>query len=146
MHLVLSLAALAGGVGLASYGVWVGWAGWRTARWPRVQGEIIQAFVLNRPVRGEEGGPPPELALSYRYEIDGKTYFGERLRIGGNVIGDGPEGGWYRKGGPAWVAYDPRDPRRCVLDPGMDEMAVARRLVPGAALVAIGALGLLGII
>lgn len=142
MSLAVAIGLLLAGTGLAGYGVWLGLAGARTARWPRVQGMIVRSTLLNPPTGTDADAPPPELAVLYRYEVGGKTYFGQRLRIGGNVALHG-EGAWYRKGGPASIAYHPRNPARSVLDPGLDETMVARWVLPGLFLLAFGVLGLL---
>lgn len=83
--------------------------------WPRTVGQIMGAEVIG----GGDGGTAH---VSYRYEVKGRGYQGSRVRFGGMRQG-WTAATWdvadYRVGRTVNVAYDPSDPERSVLEPGV---------------------------
>lgn len=145
MHLALSTALTLAGLGLLAFAGWVAWAGARTGSWPRAKGKVVSATIAHAGADDEES---PRLDVSYIFQVGGKTYSGDRLRIGGNTVGADQisETAWYHAGREVWVAYDPADPRVNVLDPGLDESTVLRWAAPGVVCLIIGLLSLYGLI
>ncbi len=143
MHPIISALLTLAGLGLLGYSVRVAYVGARTGGWPRAKGKVVSATIAHADPNDEE---TPRLDVSYSFKVKGKSYFGERLRIGGNAVGRDrlAETAWYRAGRKVWVAYDPADPRINVLDPGLDESTVLRWAVPGVLCLIGGLLGLYG--
>ena len=129
------------------------WRGWRDVRralasttWPHAEGEIVGSHVH---VDGhhEDGEPQLRTVIRYRYEVGGQTYHGERVFFGDALAlrfsGPGKRRlAAYPVGARVSIAYDPRDPRTAVLEPGGN---VAAYLVCAVA-AAVGLLGVIGVL
>lgn len=144
MHPIISALLTLAGLGLLGYALWVAYAGARTGAWPLAKGKIASAVIEPEKPNDDE---QQRLNVSYSFKVSGKSYFGDRLRIGGNAVGRDQAGmDRYRTGREVWVAYDPADPRVNVLDPGLDEWTVLRWAAPGVVCLIVGLLGLYGFI
>lgn len=114
-----------------------GYLGWRTTRWPRVSGELLDA----RRVAGARG---TTLRVRYRYVVGGREYVGERQAIGGAAPFATPEEAGeevrrrHRPGSAVSVFYDPADPSSAVLEPGVGFLSYVGAIL-GLSLLALGA-------
>ncbi len=118
------------------------WRGHQSLRWPTTQGRIVVSKVATLPRASDPRfGTAPR--VRYEYEVDGRTYFSHRIDFGGwwsawNVVEEHPVG-------TTWtVSYDPEDPGRAVLEPGVRGVSVLE-LYLGLAVVVGGVLLALGI-
>ena len=116
--------------------LWRGWRDLRRARasraWPRAEGEIMSTELR---VEGyhDDGEPMRRTVIRYRYDVGGESYRAERAFFGDDLAlrftGPGQRRlHAYPVGRRVQVAYDPTDPRRAVLEPGVHvaaELAVA---------------------
>ncbi|RMD80058.1 MAG: DUF3592 domain-containing protein [Gammaproteobacteria bacterium] len=113
-QVILSVAA-AGGLGVAFWGWRVLQRSRRTARWPAVEGEIVES----RPRRPGEGDPlVPHIV--FRYSVDGREHrCAYRLPEGAHPFSDYSEAllRRYPVGQRVRVHYDPEDPDRATLEP-----------------------------
>ncbi|MEQ8769420.1 MAG: DUF3592 domain-containing protein [Phycisphaerales bacterium] len=112
--------------------------------WPRANGYVRHAQVV-----ASDANPfIDDLELDYTYQIgtdwkvgDRLTFYGKNLsmllRVGGSAETMAQE---YANGTPIQVAYDPNNPRRAVLIPGITatEFGAAALLILGVGGVAIG--------
>lgn len=106
--------------------------------WPSTTGQVVE--------RGVDPGAEAiradsSLRLVYRYTVRGADYDSLRIDYIGRYGGDSTKVGsgllHYTLGQPVSVYYDPQDPARAVLEPGITR-ANWIRLVLGTALLAIG--------
>lgn len=120
-------------------------------RWPRVEGALArsQFFIGDTDViryrrRGLESLPRSEHLfgalpiIAYDYRVGEVSYIGTRLRFG--PILNLPAGHWIRvhpRGATVSVAYDPRQPKMSVLEPGISP-ALACSLAIALAFVGVG--------
>jgi Protein of unknown function (DUF3592) len=136
-----------------AFGVVGLWRGWRDLRralasttWPHAEGEIVGSDVH---VDGhhEDGEALLRTVIRYRYDVGGRTYHGERVFFGDSLAlrfaGPGKRRlAAYPTGTRVGVAYDPRQPRLAVLEPGGNVAAYLVCAV-GAAVALLGVIGLL---
>jgi Protein of unknown function (DUF3592) len=120
-----------------------------SATWPTAKGKITEAKLWETTDRS---GLHFETKVRYTFVVDGKTYNGERLKIGGKSTSDLAEAEadmqrYGRLDAPMEVRYDPSDPSRCTLETGATTgnfiAAVAMGpafLVGGLVLVGVGVL------
>jgi hypothetical protein len=96
-------------------------------RWPTVRG-LVQADTVER--RENSFGVFYKLALSYRYEVDGISYQGDRVQFGPARVTAGELieslATRYPPGAEVDVHYDPNDPSTAVIETS-DEMARQNR-------------------
>ena len=110
--------------------------GLRVARWPTTLGTVTTAQVVHS---ADDGGQYASIAVTYRYTIGGKTYFGHRVRFGGASYIDCKQGvpPKYQRGSDVEVRYDPRNPSESALEIGVASYAIWM-LVGGAMCAALG--------
>jgi hypothetical protein len=92
--------------------------GWQSSSWPLADGIILNSSVETR---STSDGTSYTVDLSYRFVIDQRGHTGDKLAFGGRP--GGYSGAWgianrYPVGKPVKVAYHPRNPDLCVLEPG----------------------------
>jgi hypothetical protein len=114
--------------------------------WPTTQGtvrasRVREVWMIGRPIEYE-------LVIDYEYTVDGATLRGDTVRFGDQhyaVESDAEkELANYPTGSNVTVYYDPRRPRRSVLQPGVrNRWQFVLGIVAGAILVAISLLFLL---
>ena len=95
---------------------------WNSSDWPAASGEVLSSRIISS---GKSGKPEVE----YTYAVNGRKYDGSHI-----LIGPGPMGGGigiaspreyidkYPKGAQIEVYYDPEDPKRSVLEPGVNRV------------------------
>ncbi len=108
--------------------------GQESLSWPSTEGEV----TLSVRRRGKSRLKP----LEYRYTVSGTTYLGTRAAYMRTPYVK-PIHETYRTGQRVTVYYDPADPERAVLEPGVPLLAaIADSLVPSL-LMTVGAAGLI---
>jgi hypothetical protein len=97
----------------------------RSTHWPRTVGRIEQSNVKVE----EDEGRAYIAAVTYSYLVDGQSYTGDRVSFG--PVWKHAVEWWARKtvgvyepGSAVTVTYDPANPRRAVLRPGVLRSAV----------------------
>jgi hypothetical protein len=139
---------------LAAFGAVGLWRGWRdlgraraSASWPRTDGEIVGADLQ---VEGyhDDGEAMQRAVIRYRYDVGGESHRAERVFFGDDVAlrftGPGRRRlDAYPVGRRVSVAYDPADPRRAVLEPGVSG-AVRLSVLVALAIALLGLGGLVG--
>lgn len=124
--LVLALTFLTSAITvLGFYGPEV-WNGHRSAGWPRTDGRVLEVDVTH--YQGPETGHTHAAWVRYRYTVDGRTYEAERVRFS-PVKERGPEADVLARAAAAFpvgskhdVFYDPADPARACLIPGISPL------------------------
>lgn len=104
---------------------WWGWTILQDARasaaWPTVAGQVTSSDV--RHSTDSEGGDSYSPEVTYAYEVDNRSYENSTIKFGENSYNSRREAeritGRYPVGQPVNVAYDPNDPGRSVLEPGV---------------------------
>lgn len=99
-----------------------------TADWPRAEGVVTRADLLREQFGGSEGMTGEKADIRYTYTVLGAQYSGEVVAVGTK--------NWYTNTGRAarfietypvgthvLLAYDPRQPTRSVLEPGVSKYA-----------------------
>ena len=91
--------------------------------WPTAEGVVVSSIVSESRDPGERHSTYGA-EVRYEYTVEGVTQEGDRVRFGGNVSSSNPSGARetverYREGSAIAVFYDPEDPARSVLEPGM---------------------------
>lgn len=124
---------------------------WRSGHWPSTQGEVVKAKVRWRPASWRPDAFAarervvwpllrklvPTTDVEYRYRVEERDYLGTRVRADGtgnprrirNELRANPS---------VTVYYNPENPRRAVLVPGVVEGAI----IPMALSAALGLFGL----
>jgi hypothetical protein len=115
------------------------WLGYHSQNWPTTTGRIATCKIIRR--RGNRGEPAGTVRLTLAYEVAGKSY------VGGRIGYHGAEGGTlaeaeslarlFAEGTEVTVYYDPKNPRRAVLQPGTNPMLPMAMLI-GAGFLAFG--------
>jgi hypothetical protein len=109
--------------------------GWKSRRWPTALGKIIESRLYAGPF----GGGGRSALLGYEYEVGGVKYASRRLDYAGRGAG------WsatrvlarYSQGDSVGVSYDPSEPRRSLLEPGI-ALGNIVRLLCGFGVIALG--------
>lgn len=117
------------------------WFGFVSYYWPTASGTISHSAVVGEYSRNEDGSETLMYSaeIHYRYRVGNRDYQGERVSFGG-VSSDS----WgcaarsitreYPGGRSVSVRYDPRNPERAVLEPGISiGLLVANLIVWGLA-------------
>jgi hypothetical protein len=117
-----------------------------SANWPTAKGKITEAKLWETTDRS---GLHFETKVRYTFVVDGKTYNGDRLKIGGKSTSDLNEAEadmkrYGRLDAPIEVRYDPSDPSRCTVETGATEGNFIAAVVMGPAFV-VGGLVLVGV-
>ncbi len=107
---------LLGGVLLVTFAAYLAWMGQASQSWPRVQGHVISSEV-------SESARRRDTKIRYAYTVDDIRYESDRIQFG-PVIGIGPESAdaYVERFPPdsrPRIAYDPENPGRSVLVPGI---------------------------
>lgn len=126
MHAVGMLFVIAA-VGLAGYTAWESWWARASRVWPTVPGTVTESKVQhdwNRRLDNPMDNPTPpndRAKIEYHYEVNGQVYWGGRVAYNGpsGVLAAQRTVDRYPRGTAVTVAYDPGDPRRGVLEPGL---------------------------
>ncbi len=115
------------------------WLGYHSRNWPTTTGRVATCKIIRR--RGNRGEPAGTVRVTLSYEVAGKSY------VGGRIGYHGAEGGTlaeaeslarlFAEGAEVTVYYDPKNPRRAVLQPGTSPMLPMAMLI-GAGMLALG--------
>jgi hypothetical protein len=115
------------------------WLGYHSRNWPTTMGRIATCKVMRR--RGSRGEPAGTVRVTLAYEVAGKSY------LGGRIGYHGAEGGTlaeaeslarlFAEGSEVTVYYDPKNPRRAILQPGTSPMLLMAMLI-GVGFLALG--------
>jgi hypothetical protein len=131
------------GAAVIAVGAWLsaGYArdiyfGWKSKRWPTTQGRVMEW--------GTYAGPDittadDSAAIGYEYEVGGVKYASRRLDYAGRGAGRlmGSVLVRYSQGESVSVRYDPGEPRRALLEPGI-ALGNIIRLLCGFFVIALG--------
>ncbi len=133
---------------LGAFLVVLGYHQWRAGRetrsYTRTRGRVVGAEVEEIPRTSEEGGTRFLPVVRYAFEARGHTYASDRVSIGASTAPDTDAEAArrmverYPPGSDVDVWFDPRDPRRSVLVPGIPTSQIVVALVTGIALLGIG--------
>lgn len=91
----------------------------QTAKWPSVQGVIVQAQTRQCYIRGSPAGLLPNVA--YKYVVNGREWIGTRIDIKNNCAVDEAVKNYVAKfpvHSEILVFYDPASPGESLLHPG----------------------------
>ncbi len=136
------VAALGALLIVAGHHLWRG--GRETRAYTRTRGRVVRAEVEELPHASEEGGTKYRPVVRYAFEARGRTYESDRVSIGAPAAPDASDPRDARRlverfpaGAEVDVWFDPRDPRRSVLVPGVPASEVVVAVVAGLALVGV---------
>jgi len=118
---LFSLIFILVGVGLS----WWGWTILQNARssasWPSVQGQITDALLDYS--TDADGGDSYSPQVTYTYAVNGRSYESQTIKFGENSYGSKRQAqailDRYPNGQRIAVFYDPTQPDRAVLEPGV---------------------------
>lgn len=124
---VAVLACLLFGAFLSATGTYFVWKGFETRSWSLAQGtvDISQLETEVSHVSSRSGSSLVDVAkLGYYFTVQSQHYRGDRvstfdLRLGRNTSRAEALLAKYPVGATVQVSYDPRDPNRSVLEPGV---------------------------
>ncbi len=107
--------------------------------WPTCPGVIIKSET--RWQRGTDGGSSTLIAdVQYRYEVEGRSYQGDRISLGQYGSNDPAhardQAGQYPLGSLVDVHYDPDDPQRSFLETGWHWLNAIALVVGTVAMIA----------
>ena len=117
-----------------------------SADWPNVQGTIVSSAVDSRRSSTSQGRPKTTFhaAVRYEYVVDGANLVGERVAIGDDSArsssGAREVVDLYPAGSNVAVSYDPANPARSVLEPGVHGRAIKKPIIGVIFLLAGGAM------
>jgi hypothetical protein len=121
-----------------AHGVWMAWVATSSRGWPTAPGQILEARVESRRIAPADLGVPEKhrAAVRYRYTVHGEDFEGTRVSFGDFI--------WTQfrlsaarlvaeldPGAVVAVYYDPSQPKRAVLRPGIN---LSLAVVPTVAL------------
>jgi hypothetical protein len=112
------------------------WAGFRAARWPRVEGRVLEASVTGLPIAPLRRAPRAAVPIiEYEYSVDGQRYRNNRVSFGSFTVSEAiATTAFYKRAKHVQVAYDPRRPERAVLETGPDVRALLYAAIGGVGL------------
>ena len=139
----ISLMALAFGAFFLVYCFRQWRAGRASERWPETEGVITLSQLRHGRHSSRNNDWTVVATVGYEYEVGGKRYVSERVSFGAleSDADRRTKVAMYGEGMRFPVYYDPADPRRAVLEPGV-QSGVYKGLVIGAVCALVG-LGLL---
>lgn len=119
------------------------WHGYRSADWPRTDGEVLEVDLTH--YQGPETGHTHSAWVRYRYTVDGRAFESTRVEFPPLKLPD-PEADMlvraraaYPVGSKIDVFYDPADPARACLIPGISAILLWGLVtVAGASLAVAG--------
>lgn len=104
--------------------LWVGrdtYEGWVSRRWPQTEGVVLRSWLEESSSRA---GPQWTVRVRYRYTVDGTAYESDRGSYPEKTLGAREEAerevSRYPAGSVCTVHYDPADPARACLEPGVN--------------------------
>ena len=119
---VVAVPLLASSIFLLVVGLRSLWTAHESRSWPTVKGTIVQSVVAKSGSGSKVKYSP---VIEYRYEVDGRTAQGSRLRAAPTGSDDTPDREevesilkLYPQGSEVTVHYDPERPDRALLRPG----------------------------
>ena len=136
--LPVGIAILAVGISLSAGYARDIYFGWKSKLWPRTQGRVIE---WGMDVGAKIGTEDNSAVVGYEYEVGGVRYTSRRLDYAGRGAGYGVNMvlARYREGEVVGVSYDPGEPARALLEPGI-ALGNVLRLMCGLAIIALGLL------
>ena len=139
------------GVLLGGFLLWQLIKGMKAKNWPTAQGRVIDSRVSTSVSYDDDGDRSTTYGaeISYSYDIDGYEYRGNRRSFADYSSSNRRRAekiiARFAPGVDVPVYYNPEDPEKSVLEPGINVVSVLFLLLPGIFLV-IGVLGLLGVL
>ena len=129
---------LIGLIGLAALSVWITvslssnlYFSVVSQHWPRATARIISSGVYTSGSSGESSWAP---AVDYEYEVGGASHRSSNIRYLMRTFYDVESAAEVQAGYPVGrqvsVAYDPRNPNRCVLEPGVPPGMWSQAVIP----------------
>ena len=122
--LFLTIACLAAGGGLLLYGVRLIRQGQASRSWPTAPGVVRASRIRVGESRGSSR-PTRSVHVEYAYAVGGTERVSQRAGFGDPLTDEGMRAmvERYPEGKRVTVAYDPADPGRAVLEPGVQGIA-----------------------
>jgi hypothetical protein len=113
---------------------------WKSKQWPRTQGRVIQ-WGLDPGATMRVGDD--SALIGYEYQAGGVRYTSRRIDFAGRWAGWSARKALFRytEGATVEVSYDPSEPERAVLEPGM-ALGNFLRLLFGLTVLGFGLLAL----
>jgi hypothetical protein len=110
--------------------------GWQSRHWPRTQGRVIE---WGMDVGAKVSYVDNSAVVGYEYEVGGVRYTSRRVDFSGRGAGMDVNRilRRYSEGASVGVSYDPGNPARALLEPGI-ALGNVVRLACGLAIVAFG--------
>ena len=115
-----------------------------SSSWPSVQGRVLSKQVKSSTFRDNNGRTSDSYRpqIEYTYVVDGKTYQGSTLRIPSRPYGRSNKAqeaiAEFSLKKPCTVYFDPEDPNKSVLQPGVYFLNVAGLALFGLGFTVIG--------
>ena len=144
--LILGTIFIATGIGVSLWGVVAIMNGRTSSSWQRVKGTVIASGVISerkRETTTQRAYTSSDAALIYQYQVNGRAYSSGKIRIGDFAIRSGSRAreivSKYPEGKKVVVYYNPKNPTKAVLEPGMTRGSL--RFVGVGLLCVFGGLG-----
>jgi len=118
---------------LGVFALGIAWFQWRRGEasrsWTRTPGRIVTSRVEEVQGPSEEGYPKYRSMIGYEFSANGRSYQGAETAVGSSAASTSSDATWARReterfpvGREVTVHYDPADPRRAVLEPGVPQL------------------------
>jgi hypothetical protein len=134
---VIGLAAIA----WAGVTAWDAWWGRASRAWPSVPGTITRSRVERVHHLDDDGDDnlTERARIEYHFEVDNRVFWGGRVAYDGvfSRLSAWQTVARYPDRAAVTVAYDPSDPRRCILEPGFHRSMTVTGLLGSAVLLAV---------
>ncbi|MFA9480389.1 DUF3592 domain-containing protein [Phycisphaerales bacterium AB-hyl4] len=91
------------------------WSQWQANRWPETTAQIES---VRTGIARTHTPVSYRLSITYRYEVDGNAYIGDRWNYGAITSNDYRRAERYEEGDTLTIRYNPRRPGKSVVDPG----------------------------
>ncbi len=131
-NLIFGIIFLGAGIGLSYWGYGMLQEAKASENWPSVTGTILSSDVSSHRSTSGSGSKKKtstvyEASISYKYEVDGKSYTSSRITAGDYSSSSSKRAyrmvNKYPKGSNATVYYNPDEPYISVLEPGTTFMS-----------------------
>ena len=134
------------GVATGAFMLWKLFKGMQARNWPTAPGIVTDSQVIMQ--YDDEGDRTYKAAITYRYDVDGLEYNGNRRSVIETNLSNSQNAekivSQFVPGSPVQVYYRPDDPQDAVLEPGTNTALFLILLLP-LAFIGYGVAGLLGL-